>query len=433
MKVKIISPRWPEHSIWRQMHFRFPTLNLATLAALTPEEYDVAIEDENVEDINFDDDTDIAAITAMTPLAPRAYQIADKFRERGKKVVLGGFHATWMPDEAIRHADAVVQGEAEGVWPKALEDLKNNRQQKFYKNSSLPKVSDLIIPRRDLLALKSYFFVNLVQTTRGCPYDCKFCSVTAFYGGTYRFRPIEEIEKEVEGLTGGAGFILFVDDNIVGNTQYARKLFTMLKEHNRKWVSQASVTIADNIELLKLAAESGCYGLFMGFETLNQENLDLMGKPFNKIQKYKDIIAKIHGHGIGVHGSFIFGYDYDDKGVFERLVKFTEDVRLDAAFMPVLTPFPGTEIYRRMEAEGRIIERDWAKYDMEHVVYKPKGMTAEELQEGHDWANKRFYSYPSILKRIGNLRRSLMVFGPMNWDLRKAWRKALCIERLKNP
>jgi radical SAM superfamily enzyme YgiQ (UPF0313 family) len=361
----------------------------------------------------------------MTPLAPRAYGIADRFREKGKKVVLGGFHATWMPDEAIQHADAVVQGEAEGVWPKVLDDLRNNRSQRFYKNSSLPQASDLIIPRRDLLMLKSYFFINLVQTTRGCPYDCKFCSVTAFYGGTYRFRPVEEIEKEVQGLTTGAGFVLFVDDNIVGNTLYAKKLFTMLKEQKRRWVSQASVTIADNPELLKLASESGCHGLFMGFETLNQDNLNLMGKPFNKIQKYKDIISKLHDHGIGVHGSFIFGYDYDDKGVFERIVSFAEDARLDAAFMPVLTPFPGTEIYKQMEAEGRIIERDWSKYDMEHVVYKPKGMTPEELQQGHDWANSRFYSYPSILKRIGNLRRSLMVFGPMNWDLRKAWKKVL--------
>ena len=290
MKIKIISPRWPEHSIWRQMHFRFPTLNLATLAGLTPQEYEVAIEDENIEDINYDDDTDIAAITAMTPLAPRAYGIADRFREKGKKVVLGGFHATWMPEEAIQHADAVVQGEAEGVWPKVLDDLKNNRSQRFYKNSALPQVSDLIIPRRDLLMQKSYFFINLVQTTRGCPYDCKFCSVTAFYGGTYRLRPVEEIEKEVQGLTTGAGFVLFVDDNIVGNTLYAKKLFTMLKEQKRRWVSQASVTIAENPELLKLASESGCHGLFMGFETLNQDNLNLMGKPFNKIQKYKDII-----------------------------------------------------------------------------------------------------------------------------------------------
>ena len=424
MRIKIIAPKWPAHSIWSRLYFKFPYLSTAVLGALTPPGHDVTVEDENVRPLDFSDVPDMVAITVLTPLAPRAYAIADEYRRRGAKVVMGGFHATWRPEEALGHADAVVSGEAERVWADVVKDAEAGTLRRTYKADGRPAADEIPAARRDLLDGK-YFFTNVIQTTRGCPFDCKFCSVTAFYGGTYRFRPVEEIEEEIHGFTKGAGFILFVDDNIVGNPAYAKRLFSMLKNYKRKWMSQASTTIVKDPELLKLASESGCYGLFMGFESLNQDNLDMMGKKMNRLGDYADVVARIHDHGIGVHGSFIFGYDHDDKSVFDTVLDFTVKAKLDAAFMPVLTPFPGTGIYEKLEAEGRIIKRDWSLYDMEHVVFKPKNMTPEELQAGHDYANREFYSASNIFRRIGNLRRSLWIFGPMNWDLRQAWRKKL--------
>lgn len=425
MRIKIIAPRWPAHSIWSRLHFKFPYLSTAMLGALTPPEHEVTVADENLKPLDFADVPDIAALTVLTPLAPRAYEIADEYRSRGARVIMGGFHPSWRPEEALLHADAVVVGEAEHVWAGLIKDAGGGGLKKIYKGEARPRADELPVARRELLDDKGYFFTNILQTTRGCPFDCRFCSVTAFYGGTYRFRPVEEIEKEVQGFTKGAGFILFVDDNIVGNPVYAKRLFSMLRNYKRRWMSQASTTIVNDPELLRLASESGCHGLFMGFESLNQDNLDMMGKRMNAIEKYAGVVSKLHDHGIGVHGSFIFGYDHDDSSVFDTVLDFTRKVRLDAAFMPVLTPFPGTGIYAKLEEEGRIISRDWSLYDMEHVVFRPKNMTPEELQQGHDRANRDFYSAGSILRRIGRLRRSLWIFGPMNWDLRQAWRAKL--------
>ena len=422
MKIKLIAPKWPRAQHMEQAVFQVPVpepcdTRRADAACASGE-----VEDENLGPLKFDDAPDLVGITVLTPLAPGAYRIADEYRRRGVKVVMGGFHATWMPEEALTHADAVVVGEAEGVWGQLIKDAQAGRLKKIYKAENARSRKKYRKRGRELLEDK-YFFTNILQTTRGCPFDCRFCSVTAFYGGTYRFRPVEEIEKEVASFTKGAGFVLFVDDNIVGNPVYAKRLFAMLKGQRRKWMSQASTTIIKRPELLKLASESGCYGMFMGFESLEQENLDLMGKRMNAKEAYADVIGKLHDHGIGVHGSFIFGYDHDDTSVFDKVLDFTRKVRLDAAFMPVLTPFPGTEIRKRLAEEGRIISDDWSLYDMEHVVFRPKGMTPEELQEGHDRANREFYSASNIFKRIGRLHRSLWIFAPMNWDLRNAWRR----------
>lgn len=422
MRIKLIVPRWPDHSIWSRLYFKFPFLSTAAIGALTPPEHEVEVADENLRPLDYGDVPDIVGLTVLTPLAPRAYRIADEYRRRGARVVMGGFHPTWRPEEALEHADAVVVGEAEPVWAGLLADAQAGTLKRIYEADARPEPASLPVARRDLLDGKGYFFTNVIQTTRGCPFDCKFCSVTAFYGGTYRFRPVEEIEKEIQGFTKGAGFVLFVDDNIVGSPAYAKRLFSMLKGCNRKWMSQASTTIVKDPELMKLASEAGCHGLFMGFESLTQENLDLMGKKMNTLDKYREVISRLHDHGIGVHGSFIFGYDHDDVSVFDKVLDFTREVRLDAAFMPVLTPFPGTGIYDRLEEEGRIINRDWSLYDMEHVVFRPKNMTPEQLQEGHDRANREFYSASNIFRRIGRPRRSLWIFGPMNWDLRQAWR-----------
>ncbi|MBW2040197.1 MAG: B12-binding domain-containing radical SAM protein [Deltaproteobacteria bacterium] len=427
MKIKFIVPCWPKDSFWDVITFKFPHLSTTLLAALTPEGHQVSIHDEGIAPINFDQECDLIAITAMTPLAPRGYEIAEEYRRRGVKVVMGGMHSTWLPEEAIAHCDAVVIGEADEIWVEVVRDAARGELKRFYQQEGRTDLARLPLPRRNLLDPQGYFFENTIQTTRGCPFDCEFCSVTAMYGGTYRTRPLEEVEREVRSLRRAQAYIFFVDDNIVGNIRYARELFTMLSQYRLRWVSQGPITIAQDEELVRLMARAGCHGMFIGFESLSPENLKLMGKRTNKVEQYETGIKQLHDHGIGVHASFVFGYDYDDTSVFEKFLSFAHRTRIDGAFLPVLTPFPGTKIYQRLKKEGKILTEDWSRYDMATVVFRPKMMTVDELQEGFWWVNKEFYSLRSMVRRIFQpfaMRRSLIIFGPMNLGHWPAVRKA---------
>jgi len=427
MKLALIVPRWPKESFWDVIAFKFPLLSTSLLASLTPSPHEVKIIDESLSEIDFEEEIDLVAITAITPLARRAYEIGDRFRERGAKVVIGGIHATWLPQEAKAHADAVAIGEADETWPQILRDAQKGELKPFYRQEERTNLARLPIPRRDLLPRKGYLFHNLIQTTRGCPYDCEFCSVTALHGKTYRMRPIEEVEKEIQSLEHSKAYIFFVDDNIVGNLAYAKALLTMLSHYRLRWVSQGPIHISENEEILSLLAKAGCHGLFIGFESLREENLRLMGKRMNRIKNYEEAIRRLHESGIGVYGSFVFGYDYDDPTVFDEFLEFAERNRIEGAFLPVLTPFPGTRIYKRLKEEGRILTEDWSKYDMATVVFRPKRMTREELQEGFWKVNRSFYSIPSMFKRLFHpfhFNRSLIIFGPMNFGLWQAVKKA---------
>ncbi len=429
MRIALIIPRWPKDSFWDVIAFKFPLLSTSLLAGLTPTRHQVSIIDESISEIDFNQEIDLVAITAITPLAPRGYEIADQFRQRGKKVVIGGVHASWLPEEAKSHSDSVAIGEADETWAEILEDLEGGKLKPYYRQKERTDLSRLPIPKRDLLPQRGYLFHNLIQTTRGCPYDCEFCSVTALHGRTYRMRPIAEVEKEIQSLKRSKAYIFFVDDNIVGNLSYARELFTMLSRHRLRWVSQGPIHVAENEEILSLMAKAGCHGLFIGFESLREENLDLMGKKINRVEMYERGIKRLHDAGIGVYGSFVFGYDYDDGSVFDEFLEFAERNRIEGAFLPILTPFPGTRIYQRLKQEGRILTEDWSKYDMATVVFQPKRMTVEELQKGFWKVNRSFYSPASILKRIlhpFHLRRSLIIFGPMNVGLWPAVKKAEC-------
>jgi radical SAM superfamily enzyme YgiQ (UPF0313 family) len=421
MKVKLIIPGWPVTSIWRSCMFRFPYLSLTTLAALTPEPWEIQIADENVAPLDFDDGPDLVGITALTPLAPRAYEIAREYRKRGAKVVMGGFHASWIPEEANEHVDSVVVGEAETLWPSVLDDFARDSLRPYYRSETPGDFPSLPPARRDLLNRKAYLFVNTMQTTRGCPFDCQFCSVTSFYGHTYRLRPLDEVDRELQTISGGANFLFIVDDNIVGNIPYAKKLFTLLKRYPFKWLSQATVTFAENPDLLKLAQESGCCGMFLGFESLSQEALDKVNKRFGRVDKYAEVIRKIHDHGIGIQGSFIFGNDWDTLATFDEVLEFTQRAKLESALYTILTPFPGTKVYRAMEEEGRLLSRDWTRYDMAHCVFRPKNMTPEALEENFVRINRKFHSVGSMLTRLPLFSRRIQVFGPMNWAFHKVW------------
>ena len=422
MRLELIIPAWSDKSVWSTFRFRFPYLSVTTLAAVTPPEWEVVIQDENVRPIDYDGAPDVVGLTALTPLAPQAYEIARRFRERGVPVVMGGFHATWLPDEAAQHVDSVVIGEADRLWPTVLADLQAGALKPRYQAAPEAAFPSLPPARRDLLDRKDYLFLNTVQTTRGCPFDCEFCSVTPFYGHTFRRRPLEEVARELDTITGGGGFLFIVDDNIVGHTGYAKELFALLKARRFKWLSQASLTIAKKPKLLQLAQESGCCGLFLGFESLSQEGLEKLNKRFNHVDQYAEAIQRIHDHGIGIQGSFIFGHDWDTLDTFDEVLEFTERTKLESVHYTILTPFPGTRLYERYKAEGRLITEDWRLYDMCHAVFRPKNMTPEELEAGFLRVNRAFYSFPSMFRRLPWFSRRIQVFGPMNVGFRRAWR-----------
>jgi len=423
MKILFLSPGWPKGRLWGELGFKFPTLSLASLAAVTPQGWDVSFHDDAIRATDFDTDADLIALTAMTAQATRAYQLADAFRSRGKTVVMGGFHASNLPDEALQHVDSVVVGEGELAWPQLLADFQAGRLQRIYRADGL--IDTALIPpaRREIFKGSGHLFTNTIQTTRGCPFDCEFCSVTAFYGRKYRKRPVEQVLAELQELRKANSFVFFVDDNIVADRRYSLPLFAGMKGMGLKWLSHAPIDFAEDQELLKAAGESGCVGMFVGFESLNQDSLAAMGKVTNKAASYKAYAQQFRDNGIGILGSFVMGCDGDTPVVFEQTLRFCEDARLEAAIFPILTPYPGTRVRQRLEAEGRIISNNWQDYDMEHVTFQPKGMTVQELQNGYDQACRSFYSWGSIYRRLFKLHRSVQVFGPMNIGFRSAIRR----------
>ena len=429
MKLLLVSPGWPRGRLWGELGFKFPSLSLATIAAVTPSHWEVALCDENLEKLDFSAEADLVALTAMTPQAPRAYEIAALFKARGARVVMGGFHASNLPDEALRHVDAVVVGEGETVWPRLLADFERKELQPLYRPSTLIDMETIPVARRGIFAGKRYLLTNTLQTTRGCPFDCEFCSVTAFYGRKYRERPVDAVLAELEVLRTKNSFAFFVDDNLVADRRYALPLFSGMKGMGFKWLSHAPIDFARDPELMRAAGEAGCIGMFVGFESLNEDALKAMGKVTNKVQSYLDDARAFRDNGIGILGSFVLGLDGDTPAVFEPILRFCEEARLEAAIFPILTPYPGTAVRERLEAQGRITSNDWRDYDMGHVTFVPSGMTAAELKAGHDRLNRSFYSFSSMYRRIFKLHRSLQVFAPMNFGFRSAIRRtARCKE-----
>ena len=378
--------------------YPIPQLSLPTIAGLTDSRFEVTITDDNIEDIDFDAKPDLVGITTMTALAPRAYEIAQEFRKRGVPVILGGIHASMLPEEAAQYADCIVIGEAEDVWPAALEDFIQGKLKKVYRGTGRHTLVNLPKPRLDLLKRGRYFSSSLLMASRGCPHDCHYCSVTTFWGKGFRYRPIPEVIEELKSLPGR--MVFFADDNLYSNKVYAKKLFREMIPLKKKWSCQGDSLIANDAELLRLAAESGCQWIFIGIESISEKNLAQMRKSFNKVKQYKESFKKVHDAGINVFGSFIFGLDEDDKNVFKDTVDFAIDAKLDAANFYILTPLPGTKLFQEMKDGGRLLHTEWDKYDANHVVFKHPKLTSEELLDGLIFAYKYFYSIPSISKRM---------------------------------
>jgi radical SAM superfamily enzyme YgiQ (UPF0313 family) len=401
---------------------KLPPMSLMQLAALTPQNHELFIVDEEVQVIDFDMKVDLAGITMLTRNAHRGYEIADRFRERGIKVVLGGMHATAIPEEAIRHADAVVIGEAEEVWLQVLEDSDAGRLRRFYRGKNLCQMRNMPLPCQDLLNKQKYLSTNLIQTSRGCPNRCSFCSIHLISGREYRFRPVSEVISEIETFT--YPLALFVDDNIVGNKEHARELFKALISLKISWTAQATLSIAYDDDLLRLASRSGCRYLLVGFESLSDKNIMAIGKArTNKVSEYAERVKKIHDYGIGIAGTFILGLDDDDSSAFDRTADFIEKNRIDTPTVGVLTPYPGSPLFKKLESEGRLLHRDWPQYShtIGKVVFRPRLMTAEQLEEGHRLVGRRLFSMQSITKRLSGVRGHLLYNIAWNLGKRQAF------------
>ena len=414
-----------ERGYWNKVSAKgktgFVRLSLPTIAALTPSHWDIEILDARATPVDFNKAVDLVGVTAFTAEIPSAYEIADGFRKNGVKVVMGGMHVSFNPDEALKHADSIVIGEAESVWSELLKDVERGELKPVYSSPGLIDMTQMSVPRRDLLDRGMYVSCfNTVQATRGCPFNCDYCGVTAFFGRKFRTRPVGDVIDEIRDFDTKDFF--FVDDNITGQVKYAKDLFRALTPLKRAWGGQTTIKIAEDEELLSMYAKSGGKYAFIGFETLSEKNLEKMNKAWNSPDTYKEAIKRIHKAGINILGSFIFGLDEDDTTVFEKTFNFIMENNIDAAQFHILTPCPGTRLYDDMEKEGRIIDRDWAKYHSGEVVFMPKNITPDDLQKGYWWVFRKTYTMGNIIKRCIRSPKNIAYRIGMNISYR---RKAL--------
>ncbi len=389
MKLKLINIL-PAQTISQRI--QSPMLVMPIIAGLTPEYVDIEIEDI-IRDQKFkiDSTVDLVGISAMTYTANYAYMIAQKYREIGKKVVIGGIHASVFPDEALNFCDSVVVGEAELVWKSVINDFLEGNLKPLYKATSLCSMDVVPDARLDLVSTKHYTTSGTIHTTRGCPYNCSFCSVTNHWGNSYRIRSVDKTIEEIEHMKSTgiySNYLFFADDNIACNKKYTKTLLNELKGLNIKWGAQCNLNIADDEELLQLIALSGCVLLYVGIETISTENLVSIKKTMNKVSMYEEQIKKIRDAGILIANGMIVGFDGDDEDAIDRTEEFMVRNNIDFPGASVLTPLPGTVIYEEMERENRLITKDWSKYCFQTVVFKPKLMSPELLQRKLDRLNK---------------------------------------------
>jgi radical SAM superfamily enzyme YgiQ (UPF0313 family) len=422
-KLLLITASSPEiRRVRRPRVLNFQQITMPYLAARVPPGWDVFHIDEEAEEIDWNTDANVIGITFHTPSAFHAYDIAGRFRSQGKCVVLGGPHVTLLPQEAGQYADVIFIGEAEGLWEEFLLSFETGTYRNEYQQTSLPSLAKIPMARKELFHRRDYTN-GVLFATRGCPNQCDFCTIAVMYHHQLRKRPVAEVAAEYASFKGKV--IIFWDDNIAGDMEYAKGLFRAIAPYRKWWSSQASIHAGRDDEFLETAAQSGCKQLFLGLESISQQSMAEVKKGFNRVEEYSRIIDRIHSHGIAVQAGIVFGFDHDTPDIFENTIDFLEKTGVQNATFNILTPFPGTPLFRKMDAEGRILTRDWRKYNSrDDVVYQPKQMGVTELSAGFRYANERFYSLSSIAKRLSRSAVQLWWTLPLNLAYGYQWRKA---------
>ncbi|HEY3914992.1 MAG TPA: radical SAM protein [Verrucomicrobiae bacterium] len=413
IRVVLVYPKGPLYrhrgGIWKKS-LRYQPLTLTTLASLVPAELPVELRlfDEGISEMPLDVEADLVGLTVITGTASRAYELADHFRRRGITVVLGGPHVTLIPEDAAPHADSVVVGYAEDSWPQLLRDFADGRLKPRYDQEAGLDLANRPFARRDLLPSRHYLTSNVFEATRGCVHNCDFCVVPAAWGRKPLQKPVAEVVADIR--QHGARKLIFVDLNLIADRAYARQLFEALIPLGAQWYGLATVLLADDLELLELAARSGCKGLLMGLESISWQNLRQNRKGFNSPEKYAQVVERLHQHGIALQGCFVFGLDDDRPDVFLKTAEFAVQARIDLPRFAIVTPFPNTALYKRLESEGRILTKNWELYDGQHAVFRPAKLSLEELEQGTESAWKHAYSIRSIARRIGH--------SPASWPVK---------------
>ena len=432
MKILLIHPRlthgpviYEDRGTFRAKFFTNPEMTLPAVAATIPNKHNIRIIHENFEDIDYSNEYDLVGISCFTMFAPAVYEIADKFRNLGVPVVLGGYHPSALPEEAKQHANSVVIGEAEYNFPRLIEDLEKGKLKPFYKTDKPVKSEDIPPLRRDLVSFPA--LSDGIRITRGCPNRCEFCSITYFFKHCYRKRPIERVIEELKSLP--RKFVYKHDANLTADLGYSKALFkAMIKEKiNKKWFANGNIyNLGKDEEFLKIARKSGCFGWTVGFESLSQKSLNSVNKKENRVDKYTEWINTIRKNGMAVSGLFMFGFDHDAPEIFDITLDALNSWEIDAGEFNILTPLPGTPLYTKMDKEGRILTKDWSKYTQAQVVFKPKQMTPEELYEGTKKVIKKFHTYDKMLRRWLRVPKLKLSPSTMSYVIsmdifRKAW------------
>ena len=416
LKIALLAPAGAMHrfsgSFGKSLHYA--PLTMTTLAALVPEdiEADIVIYDETAGKIPLDINADLIGITCITGTSSRCYAYADYFRKKGKTVFMGGVHPSLMPEEASLHADVIFTGFSEQTFPQFIYDYINGCHKKLYAQNCDFSIEGKPIPKRELLNKKRYITTKTVEAVRGCSLPCSFCAYPAAFGRTIFKRPVKEVVAEIEALN--TKHVLFPDVNLITDRNYAIELFTALIPLKIIWLGLVTSSVGMDEELIKIFRKSDCKGLLIGFESITQESQKYINKGVNKVEGYVELMKKLHDNGILVQGCFAFGGDEEDESVFERTVETIIKAKIDLPRYSILTPFPKTQYYNQLEKEGRIIERDWAMYDVEHCVFIPKKMTKEQLENGTDFAWRATYSTMNILKRLAPFNHSPWMSLPLN-------------------
>jgi radical SAM superfamily enzyme YgiQ (UPF0313 family) len=421
-RLVLITASSPEiRRVRRARVLNFQQITMPYLASRVPGNWDVVHVDEEAEEIDWNIGADVVGITFHTPSAFYAYDIAARFRSRHICVVMGGPHATLLPEEAGRHADVIFIGEAEGLWEEFLKGFEAGSYLGVYRQAGVPSIENIPQARKELFHRNDHT-AGVLFATRGCPGQCDFCAVAVMYRHEFRKRPIPEVAAEYASFKGNV--IIFWDDNIAGDMEYAKRLFRAIAPYRKWWSSQASIHAGRDDEFLEAAAQSGCKQLFLGLESISPQSMAEVNKRFNRAEEYLPIIERIHSHGIAVQAGIVFGFDHDTPEIFKDTVDFLEGAGVQNATFNILTPFPGTPLFRRMEAEGRILTRDWRKYNgRDDVVYQPRRMSVAELLAGFRYANERFYSLSSTARRLSRSPVQLWWTLPLNLAYGYRWRK----------